>query len=46
MPALSDCVGSGETVNFGPLVLRGSIAINYYRLAYAPRTAAPTNTVN
>lgn len=46
MPALQNCMPANNTLAFGPLMLRGSLSINYYRLAYAPRTATPTNTVN
>lgn len=46
MPALRNCMPADNTLSFGPLVLRGALAINYYRLAYAPRVAAPTKTVN
>lgn len=34
-PTLGDCLAGDGTVKFGKSVLRGSIAINYYRLAYA-----------
>ena len=34
-PALGGCLASDSTLRFGKSVLRGSIAINYYRLAYA-----------
>jgi hypothetical protein len=46
MPALQNCMPAGSTLSFGPLPLRGALAINYFRLAYAPRVAAPTKTVN
>lgn len=39
-PAFGDCLVSGKTLNFPKDVLRGSIAINYYRLAKAPVAAA------
>jgi hypothetical protein len=38
--ALSTCMPEGSTVRFGRTALRGSIAINYYRLAHAARAAA------
>jgi hypothetical protein len=34
-PALEQCLPEGETLAFGKVVLRGSIAVNYYRLAKA-----------
>jgi hypothetical protein len=36
---LGSCVAEGRTMNFGKHALRGTIAINYYRLAVAARTA-------
>jgi hypothetical protein len=39
-PALSNCMPVGRTIRFGRVALRGGIAINYYRLAYAARPAA------
>ena len=39
--ALGTCLPEGETLRFGKVALRGSIAVNYYRLAHAARTAAP-----
>ncbi len=39
-PSFGDCLTSGKTLNFAKEVLRGSIAINYYRLAKAPTAAA------
>ena len=41
--ALSRCLPAGETLRFGRVALRGTIAINYFRLASAFR-AAPTGT--
>jgi hypothetical protein len=38
--ALGTCLGEGRTLQFGKAALRGTIAVNYYRLARAPRTAA------
>jgi hypothetical protein len=43
VPALSTCLPGGQTLKFGKVALRGTIAVNYYRLATAPR-AAPTGT--
>jgi hypothetical protein len=37
-PSFSRCLPEGQTVRFGKVALRGSIAINYYRLAQAART--------
>jgi hypothetical protein len=34
-PALELCLPEGRTLSFGKLVLRGTIAVNYYRLAHA-----------
>lgn len=39
-PVLERCMIEGRTVRFGRVALRGSIAINYYRLAHAARAAA------
>jgi hypothetical protein len=39
-PALSLCLGEGATLRFGRVALRGTIAINYYRLAHAARGGA------
>ena len=39
--AFGTCVPEGETLSFGKLALRGTVAINYYRLAKA--AAAVTN---
>jgi hypothetical protein len=36
-PALAECLPEGKTLAFGKLVLRGTIAVNYYRLAHAAR---------
>jgi hypothetical protein len=36
-PSLSRCLPEGTTLRFGKVTLRGSVAINYYRLAYAAR---------
>jgi hypothetical protein len=39
-PALSSCLPAGATLKFGKVTLRGTIAVNYYRLAMAARAAA------
>ena len=39
-PALATCLPEGETLRFGKVTLRGTIAINYYRLAIAARAAS------
>ncbi|HZU51898.1 MAG TPA: hypothetical protein VE968_08515 [Sphingomicrobium sp.] len=39
--ALGTCLAEGKSLNFGKAALRGSIAINYYRLAVAARNMAP-----
>lgn len=39
--ALATCMPEGETMRFGRVTLRGTIAVNYYRLAMAARAAAP-----
>ena len=36
----ADCLPSGNTLSFGRATLRGTIAMNYYRLAHAPRQPA------
>jgi hypothetical protein len=38
--ALDTCLGEGRTLEFGKAALRGTIAVNYYRLAKAPQAAA------
>lgn len=39
-PAFSRCLPEGKTLSFGKVALRGSVAINYYRLAHAARASA------
>jgi hypothetical protein len=39
-PALGNCMPEGHTLRFGRVALRGTLAINYYRLAHAARAAA------
>ena len=36
LPAMSTCLEPGTTVKFPRELLRGSVALNYYRLAHAP----------
>lgn len=36
-PTLAECLPEGRTLAFGKVVLRGTIAENYYRLAHAPQ---------
>ena len=38
--ALGTCLGEGRTLEFGKAELRGTMAVNYYRLAKAPQAAA------
>jgi hypothetical protein len=40
-PALASCLPEGHRITFGKAALRGSIAINYYRLAHAAAAAPP-----
>lgn len=42
VPALGRCLPAGQKVEFGKDVLRGALALNLYRLANAPRSAAAT----
>ena len=35
MPALQECLPPGKTLEFGKMQLRGTVALNYARLAYA-----------
>lgn len=39
-PVLGRCLVEGRTIRFGRVALRGSIAINFYRLAHAARATA------
>ncbi len=41
MPAFSTCIPNGRKVQFDLTTLRGTVAVNYYRLAFAPPMAAP-----
>jgi hypothetical protein len=38
-PALANCLPEGQTLRFGKVSLRGSIAVNYYRLAHSSPAA-------
>ena len=38
-PALSQCIIAGQSLTFNKTTLRGTIAMNFYRLAHAPRAA-------
>jgi hypothetical protein len=40
MPGFSGCLNVGQQFKADRLLLRGAIALNYYRLAYAPKLAA------
>jgi hypothetical protein len=42
-PALSECMTEGRTIELDRAALRGTIAMNLYRLARAPRVAAPAS---
>lgn len=35
--ALGECLTAGQSLSFNRMTLRGAIAMNYYRLAHAPR---------
>lgn len=39
-PALANCLVTGQTLSFNKSTLRGTIAMNFYRLAQAPLPAA------
>jgi hypothetical protein len=39
-PALGNCLPDGQTLSFGKFIIRGTVAMNFYRLANAPRVAA------
>jgi hypothetical protein len=39
-PTFARCLPEGRTLRFGKVALRGSVAINYYRLAHAARASA------
>ncbi|WP_294120240.1 hypothetical protein [Sphingomonas sp.] len=41
MPAFDGCLAAGQDLSFNKSTLRGTIAMNYYRLAHAPRAASP-----
>jgi hypothetical protein len=39
-PALSSCLAEGQTITLDKTGIRGSVALNLYRLAHAPRVPA------
>ena len=41
MPAFASCLAKGVQVHFNILSLRGTVAVNYYRLALAPKLPQP-----
>jgi hypothetical protein len=41
VPEFAACLPSGQKLEFNKATLRGTIAMNFYRLAHAPRTIAP-----
>ena len=43
-PALSACLTQGQTIALDKTAIRGSIALNLYRLAHAPRVPAASAT--
>lgn len=45
-PALVRCLAKGESVKLDKTNLRGTIAINYYRLAMAPKIASQSEVTN
>lgn len=40
VPTLAKCLEPDLTMKFSPVLLRGTIALNYFRLAYAAQTAS------
>lgn len=40
-PALAACVAAGQTLNFNVVSLRGALALNYVRLAFASQRGTP-----
>lgn len=44
-PALSNCLAEGTKLGFGKSVLRGSIAINYFRLAHAAKAGSSSQII-
>jgi len=40
VPALSDCLAAGQQLKMQKAMVRGTIAVNYYRLAKAPRLSS------
>ena len=45
-PALQTCLPEGETLRFGKVALRGTIAINLYRLAHSARSGAAVSAAS
>jgi hypothetical protein len=43
-PTLAQCLPEGRTLSLGKLVLRGTVAVNYYRLAHAVRPVPTAGT--
>ncbi|HEX8579440.1 MAG TPA: hypothetical protein VF655_07575 [Allosphingosinicella sp.] len=43
VPTLARCLPEDQSMSFGRVTLRGTIAVNYYRLAMAARAAAAAN---
>lgn len=44
MPAFRSCVETNRTLTGDKIEIRGTIAYNYYRLAFAPRVPAPRSS--
>jgi hypothetical protein len=40
IPTLAKCLEPGLTMKFSPVLLRGTISLNYFRLSYASQTAS------
>ncbi|MFM5916777.1 MAG: hypothetical protein ACKOOL_04490 [Novosphingobium sp.] len=40
-PALGTCLRAGDQLKFSKEVLRGTLAVNYFRLAHAPNLSSP-----
>jgi hypothetical protein len=45
-PMLGQCLTAGQSLTFSKPTLRGTLAMNYYRLAHAPRATAPAGATN
>jgi hypothetical protein len=46
MPKFGSCLTAGQSLAFPKATLRGTIAMNYYRLAHAPRVATASAGAN